>query len=45
MEELDYEPEECEICKEECEAGGIEYEFNYDVIDGVAYCERCGRSL
>jgi hypothetical protein len=44
-EELDYEPEDCEDCKQECEDANVEYEKNYHVVDGTPYCDNCERSL
>lgn len=43
--ELDYEPEECDPCRKLAEDGGFEYEFNYTVEDGIAYCDHCRTPL
>jgi hypothetical protein len=40
-EELECEPECCEACMADCEFDGIQYEFDYYVKDGVAYCSHC----
>lgn len=42
---LEVEPEYCEKCFKEAEDSGVEYEFNYYIIDGSAYCEHCNRAL
>ena len=45
IENLDYEPEWCEYCSMECKQAGHKYEFNWFVVDGIAYCEHCDRPL
>ena len=38
---LEYEPEWCEQCSATADEEGFDYEFNFYVIDGQAYCEHC----
>ncbi len=43
--ELEIEPEWCERCSRLAEENGVEYEFNYTIRDGTAYCDYCGVAL
>lgn len=38
-----YEHEDCEDCKEESEAAGVEYEANFTWENGCRVCDNCRR--